>query len=667
MALRKYDTANSEQFITPVRGLYPEHSISVEEFKARNAGLLKNRWIETVPVNKGEKIYELYEPGTDGELVKESVQEWLCDNRHQINECISIALRNHEQSYAEWFKYIEEKSGPDELALYSLSRKFGVHTSVYNRSYVWTTLMKHTTRTDEEIFVLSGINLVYLGPTWYGIIRDICTPQPEPIVIKPITPSNQSKRISKTTCRDNTRGRVGKSSRSKCTVDQPKNTPTNRPKTLSEARLVNYGISVANITPSRKRSSRQDIDYVSLNEGYYEEEDSPSKKKRRKESHRPRSTPSVSRISANRKTNLPITTTEGEATDNTTPALPTTSGLLSGVPSTSPPVMSSTSISKMSETDRLPDLVVNQPVSKLNIDCHPPAASTLLSLSDALEDPPDEDNDDNALLMPIGGINIPVDIAPQEIKLDQVSVDKTIAGIIETEQLKRAFEKETSGEPTEAPDPSDRVQLPAQAEQNPDPPQTTEPNDDVTKKGSLKTKTYVLKKPEIKRSFKCSECNAVKSSIQKLNEHHRQRHNPQMCGVCNRTFALASSLTRHMYEHEDKRFNCDSCDFSSHFASELEVHKINHRKNPSYQCMYANCGKWFRRKWDLNLHVQKHKGIELKCDHDDCKFKTSTKKQLMEHQKKHTDDYPHECKICHKGFKYRSGLKRHRDKDHKDS
>ena len=60
MALRKYDTANSEQFITPVRGLYPEHSISIEEFKACNAGLLKNRWIETVPVNKGEKIYELY-------------------------------------------------------------------------------------------------------------------------------------------------------------------------------------------------------------------------------------------------------------------------------------------------------------------------------------------------------------------------------------------------------------------------------------------------------------------------------------------------------------------------------------------------------------------------------------------------------------------------------
>ena len=123
----------------------------------------------------------------------------------------------------------------------------------------------------------------------------------------------------------------------------------------------------------------------------------------------------MSRISANCKTSLPITTTEGEATDNTPPALPTTSGLLSGVPSTSPPVVSSTSTPKKSETDKLPDLVVDQPVSKFIVDCHPPAAtntaedleaaSTLLSLSDAIEDPPDEDNNDNALLMPIRGIN----------------------------------------------------------------------------------------------------------------------------------------------------------------------------------------------------------------------------------------------------------------------
>ena len=267
----------------------------------------------------------------------------------------------------------------------------------------------------------------------------------------------------------------------------------------------------------------------------------------------------------------------------------------------------------------------------------------------------------NAILMPIGGANNPEDIA-QPIRLDRDSVDKTIAELVEMEELKKSIEKETTSPTVTLLAPTDQLQAPK------DPPLIVQPSDISanTKKGSLKTKTYVLKKPVVKRSFKCSECNMVKPTVQKLNEHHRKRHNPQMCGICNRTFALASSLTRHMYEHEDKRFKCDSCEFSSHFASALEVHKIVHRTNPSYQCMNANCGKWFRRKWDLNLHLQKHKGTEHKCDHNGCTFTTATEKQLKEHKKRHTDDYPHECKICHKGFKYRSGLKCHWDNDHKD-
>ena len=140
-----------------------------------------------------------------------------------------------------------------------------------------------------------------------------------------------------------------------------------------------------------------------------------------------------------------------------------------------------------------------------------------------------------------------------------------------------------------------------------------------------------------------------------------------MCGICNRTFALASSLTRHMYEHEEKRFQCENCDYSSHFASELETHKIVHRKTLTHKCMHANCGRWFLRKWDLTLHLQTHDRQDHKCDYEGCKFSASTKKQLKEHQKtKHNDDYPYECKVCHKGFCYRSGLKCHRDKEHKN-
>ena len=132
-----------------------------------------------------------------------------------------------------------------------------------------------------------------------------------------------------------------------------------------------------------------------------------------------------------------------------------------------------------------------------------------------------------------------------------------------------------------------------------------------------------------KRTFKCSECNVVKKTIKELNTHHEECHNPQICGVCGKLFKLASSLTRHMYEHNKPRFSCDQCDFMSQFESELTTHKIVHHKNPSHQCMKANCMKWFMRKSDLTLHLQKHEGVRHNCDHDGCSFMLIRKNSSM--------------------------------------
>ena len=177
---------------------------------------MKNHWIDTSHRVKGEKIYKLFNPDMDGEIVKESLQEWLCDHRHEITQSIGIALRNHEMSYAEWFGYINDQSGPDKLALYSLSRKHGIHTRVFNKSYVWTMLMNHVNRSDDEIISLSGVNLVYLGAKTYGIIHDIRTLQPQP-ELNPTPPKSSgqtSKHAGKVTCRSSSRGHKtsGKSS-----------------------------------------------------------------------------------------------------------------------------------------------------------------------------------------------------------------------------------------------------------------------------------------------------------------------------------------------------------------------------------------------------------------------------------------------------------------------
>ena len=277
MVLMKYNMANNEPFITPTHGLYPEYVISVEEFKDRNAKIMKNCWIDTSHGTKGEKIYELYNPNVDGEIVKESLQEWLCDHRHKITQSIGIALRNHEMSYVEWFRYINDQSGPDELALYSLSRKHGIHTSVFNKSYIWTMLMNHVNRPDDEIISLSGINLVYLGTTTYGIIRDIRTPHPhpQPNPTPPKMPGHSLKCANKVTCRSSSHGRK---TGIKGSTGRGRGNRGKASQTLSESRQENYFIIAANVTLHSVRSSRQPIDYVSLNDGYEDEIPSPPKK-----------------------------------------------------------------------------------------------------------------------------------------------------------------------------------------------------------------------------------------------------------------------------------------------------------------------------------------------------------------------------------------------------
>ena len=204
---------------------------------------------------------------------------------------------------------------------------------------------------------------------------------------------------------------------------------------------------------------------------------------------------------------------------------------------------------------------------------------------------------DNADLMPIGGQNIAIDAAPKPIRLDQVSMDKAIAGLIESENQDK--DKTTNDKPDQQIEhPTGSTTFDNAEKHKPD--QSTGDHDEsepVTK-GTLKTRTYALKKKiqTKKRSFKCSECNVVKKTIKELNIHHRECHNPQICGVCGKLFKLASSLAWHMYEHNKPKYKCDQCDHMCQFESELQTHKIVHRKNPSHQCMKANCGKWFMRK-----------------------------------------------------------------------
>ena len=404
-------------------------------------------------------------------------------------------------------------------------------------------------------------------------------------------------------------------------------------------------------------SNRQNIDYLTLNDGLEDDEVS-SPKRRHKTTHRPRSGPSATRQATCKHTASPksqgVTMTGASFTLHAVPppaSKTTSSEELTGVPN-------------KTDDHILPDLVLEQEdpntTQAASTEEEMDAAAALLSLGEIRDDILD-DNNENAELMPIGGPNLPVDITPQPIHLDQLSVDNTIAEMIHENDQSKDTPANTKTEEQAG------VQAVAASDDtNKD--NTIDDNNkqELATKGTLRTKTYTLKKKTgtKHRSFKCSECDVVKKSVRELNIHHKECHNPQICGTCGKLFKLASSLARHMYKHNEPKYHCDQCNYNCQFESELQTHKIVHRKNPSYKCMKANCGKWFMRKWDLTLHLQKHDSVWHDCEYEGCQFSMDTKKQLKEHQKSHKDDYRHVFATCGKGFKYRSGLKRHRDKDH---
>ena len=270
--------------------------------------------------------------------------------------------------------------------------------------------------------------------------------------------------------------------------------------------------------------------------------------------------------------------------------------------------------------EKLPDHIFDGATTEKELD----VVDALLSLSTPRDITTDNALDKNSSLMPVGGSTTYEDINPVPIHLDQVTVDGVIAKIVEQEnilnstQLTTANNSEISGFQTDDSKTHDKntkenimevhvsgVQLPLSGgqttlsgiqmqEKTPGNSKTTLDCDSEPSKakGVIKVTTYGIKKKSNSdgQSYRCSICGVRKCSAGNLNAHHRKRHEEQMCGICGKVFELASSLTHHMYMHNERRFFCEKCPFHCHFESELKKHNITHHSQPSHQCMRKNCG-----------------------------------------------------------------------------
>ena len=259
---------------------------------------------------------------------------------------------------------------------------------------------------------------------------------------------------------------------------------------LSKSREANYGIPSHQPAVCSTGRIRATIDYLALNDGL-EEDTPPSPKKKKRVTHRPKGGPSSTRIAAQKSMSspessqrsplvspVPSTALSGISVDDTTPLSqeadpPATSTSLTGIPKNDGHAKLTSNVSAASlsgvpslstDDQRLPDLVLdssmadnvsNTPTVNASLESEQDleVANVLLSLHDDIRDNTQDEEDDNATLMPIGGSGAPVDVAPQQIKLDQPTVDAAIANLVQDELNQ---EQPDQDQPAPAPAPAEQ-------------------------------------------------------------------------------------------------------------------------------------------------------------------------------------------------------------------
>ena len=183
--------------------------------------------------------------------------------------------------------------------------------------------------------------------------------------------------------------------------------------------------------------------------------------------------------------------------------------------------------------------------------------------------------------------------------------------------------------------------------------------------GKRYTKSGSLAKHELqhegKGTFRCRPCGEVFATEADRMKHRDERHEkPWKCHICNHMFATQEKLDSHIRWHENKVtevFICNVCGKEFKLKVNLKVH-VESRCGTDPQHVCNVCGKAFMTRGTLVTHALLHTGEKTFL----CRFCGKSfrlKVEMQRHERSHTGEKPFVCKVCNKAFAHRESLVTH--------